>query len=87
MLLRHIKQRGLDPISCSFDMIAIGPLYTEQPNIEEHRKIRDIVAPLESALALYLRKKGLDVVGDHSSFNEVDNELLLKIQSLVDEVI
>jgi len=85
MLLRHVKQRGLDPISCSFEMLAIGPLYKEQPNLAEHRKIRDIVAPLESAVAHYLRQKGFVVVSSHPTVGEVDKELLLKIQSTIDE--
>ena len=87
MLLRHVKQRGFDPISCSFEMVALGPFFTEQHSLAQHRKIRDIVAPLESALALYLRQKGFDVVGSHPTVGEVDKELFLKIQSAVDEVL
>ena len=88
MLLRHVKQRGFDPIGCSFEMFALGPLFPEQPSLEQHRKIRDIVAPLESALALYLRQKGCDVAGSHpTTAGEVDKELLFKIQSAVDEVL
>ncbi len=86
MLMRHIKQRGFDPIKCSFEMFAIGPLYKEQPNLEEHRKIRDIVAPLESALALYLRNKGYDVAGKHPSVEKVNKELFSEIQRTVDKV-
>lgn len=87
MLLRHVKQRGFDPIRCSFEMFALGPLFPEQPSLEQHRKIRDIVAPLESALALYLRQKGVDVAGSHPTAGEVDKELFLKIQSAVDEIL
>ncbi|MFC1971345.1 hypothetical protein ACFLV0_05425 [Chloroflexota bacterium] len=86
MLLRHIKRRGLDPISCSFEIIALGPLYKEQYSLEEHRKIRDIVAPLENVLAHYLHKKGYEVVGSHPSGGEVDKILFAEIQGLIDKV-
>jgi hypothetical protein len=48
MILRHVKQRDFNPISCSFEMIAVGPIFPEQSSLAQHRKIRDIIAPLES---------------------------------------
>ena len=87
MLMRHVKQHGLDPINCSFEMFAIGPLYEEQSNLKKHRKIRDIVAPLETALALHLRQKGYVVVGNHPSIGEVDKELFSEILATVDKIL
>ena len=68
-------------------MFAIGPLYQEQSTFEKHCLIRDIVALLESALALYLHNKGYDVAGKHPSVGKVNKELFSEIQRAVDKVL
>lgn len=79
MLLRHIRSRGLDPQRCSFKLIAVGPVFPEQKTLEAHRKHRDIVAPMEAALAQHLRAKGHDVCGSHSSKHPLDAKLFTQV--------
>jgi hypothetical protein len=81
MLLRHVRRLGLDPLQCSFELLAFGPIFSEQPTLELHRKYRDRIAPLESALAEFLRAKGCEVVGNHGSKRKADPELLAKVQN------
>src|SRR5262249_37403040 len=45
MLLRHIRSRRLDARQCSYELLAVGPLFPEQSNLVDHRRHRDIVAP------------------------------------------
>jgi hypothetical protein len=40
----------LDPLDCTYELIAFGPIFPEQSTMELHRKYRDQIAPLESAL-------------------------------------
>jgi hypothetical protein len=87
MLLRHVRQRDLDEHNCSFEMIALGPLFAEQAILDLHREKRDLVAPLEGALALYLRQRGFDVVGSHPTVGQEDTGLFLKIQRAVDDAL
>ena len=79
MLLRHIRSRGLDPERCSFKLITIGPVFPEQKTLEDHRKYRDVVAPMEAALAEHLRVKGHDVCGSHSSKHPPDAKLFARV--------
>lgn len=81
MLHRHIRSRGLDPKKCSFKLIAIGPVFPEQSTLEAHRKHRDVVAPMEAALANHLRAKGYDVCGSHSSKHALDTKLFAQVLS------
>ena len=87
MLLRHIREMGLDPLACKFDLIALGPLFPEQSTLEFHRKFRDRIAPLEAALSTHLRSKDLTVVGKHSSNTSADPRLLAKVKSLFDKTL
>lgn len=79
MLLRHVRSRSLDPQRCSYKLIAVGPVFPEQKDLESHRKHRDIVAPLEAALAQHLRAKGHDVCGKHSSKHPLDQALFRQV--------
>lgn len=72
MLLRHIHSAAFPPLSCRFELITVGPIYPEQASLEKHRRFRDIVAPMEAALAQHLRSLGLAVVGKHSSKHPLD---------------
>ncbi|MCX6618900.1 MAG: hypothetical protein NTZ98_22730, partial [Acidobacteria bacterium] len=60
-----MKQAGVEPSSCSFKMIAIGPLFPEQADIPSHNVMRDRVGALEKRLAEHLKQRGYDVVGGH----------------------
>ena len=87
MLLRHVRKMGLDPLACKFDLIALGPLFPEQPTLELHREFRDLIAPVEAELATYLRSKGLEVVGNHTTDTVADSQLLAKVKSAFDEAL
>jgi hypothetical protein len=78
MLLRLVRRFGLNPLYYSFELLAFGPIFSEQPTLELHRKYRDRIAPLESALAEFLRSKGArwSVI-----MVQVDPKLLAEVQS------
>jgi hypothetical protein len=54
MLKRHIERAGLDPAASKFKLFAVGPIFPEPKGIRLHRMHRDIVAPLEAALARHM---------------------------------
>ena len=79
MLLRHVRKMGLDPLACNYELIALGPLFPEQPTLDLHREIRDRIASIEAELASYLRAKGLEVVGNHLTTNIADPRLFAEV--------
>ncbi len=83
MLLRNIQAAGLNPTTSSFELLAIGPLFPEQQTLEEHRHHRDIVAPLETALASHLREAGHTVLGKHPKARPFDSSLFQQVLSLL----
>lgn len=85
-LLRNIKAEGFNPAQCEFELTSIGPLFPEQETLEEHRKYRDIIAPLEVALAEYLKSKGHKVLGNHPKPRPKDEELFTQIKSMIKEM-
>jgi hypothetical protein len=86
MLLRHVRKQKFEPTRCSFEMVAFGPLFPEQPDLKHHRRVRDIIAPLEAALAEYLRERGYFVVGDHPVTGKPDRTLLARMRRAIDKV-
>lgn len=87
MLLRQIQGAGLDPLQCRYEIVALGPLFPEQPDLAKHRRIRDLVAPLERELAEHLSSKGYDVLGNHPSKGQADVKLLRAVLAAVDREI
>ncbi|MSR58901.1 MAG: hypothetical protein EXS05_14835 [Planctomycetaceae bacterium] len=84
-LLRNIREKKLEPTSCKFELFAIGPLFDEQADMASHRKHRDIVAPLEAALASYLKAAGYQVLGTHGSRKPLDESLFREVLAIVNE--
>lgn len=84
MLLRQIRKAGLDPLKCEFNLVAFGPLFQEQTTLEAHRKYRDLIAPLETALAEFMRERGFRVLGSHGSKGVPDPELLHAVERAFD---
>ncbi len=84
-LLRNIKAAGLVPTDCSFELFAIGPLFEEQSDMDAHRTHRDIVAPLEAALANHLSAGGYRVLGKHGSKKNLDEALFRMVLDAVNE--
>ena len=83
-LLRNIRAAGFAHSACSFELLSIGPLFPEQDNLESHRQYRDIVAPLETALAAHLRKAGHTVIGKHPAPRPFDSSLFQQVLSLLE---
>jgi hypothetical protein len=82
-LLRNIHAAGFDHEECSFELLSVGPLFPEQAELESHRKYRDIVAPLESALAAHLRTAGHSVLGTHPKPRKYDEQLFQQVLFLL----
>lgn len=80
MLLRQVRNLGWDPLTCEYELAAFGPIFPEQANLEEHRVKRDIIAPLETALATLFREQGFKVVGSHGKTRDTDPRLLKQVE-------
>jgi len=83
-LLRHIRAQKLDPLKCTFELLAFGPLFPEQSTLALHRKFRDQIAPLETSLARMLRSRGLHVVGTHGAPGSPDPALQAEVKRVFD---
>jgi hypothetical protein len=76
---RQLKLAGIDAESCTFEMIAIGPLFEERDTMHEHKPLRDETAALERALADELKRRGYSVLGSHPRANNPDEKLLSQV--------
>lgn len=83
-LHKNLRAAGLDPTKCSFDLFAVGPIFLEQTDFGRHRERRDIVAPMESALASHLKERGYRVIGIHGSAEALDRKLFSRLLSTID---
>jgi hypothetical protein len=62
------KQLGridVQPSQCTFEMLAIGPIFPEQETFDLHKPVRDTIGALEAALADELVVRGYHVIGTH----------------------
>jgi hypothetical protein len=82
-LAKRLAARGIVPERCTFRMVAIGPLFPEQPDKASHDIYRDRVAALERALADRLREGGHDVIGAHGKVRPCDEAMLTRVCELV----
>jgi hypothetical protein len=79
-LHKCLTKAGLDPKACAFAMHAVGPLFPEQTDPEEHRRHRDVLACIEAELADRLRST---VLGTHQRPRCCDDELLQPTLAIV----
>lgn len=84
-LARQLKRAGLSPVRCAFEMVAVGPLFPEQENMERHKILRDQAGALERALADHLRAAGHAVIGTHPRSVPCDEKRCDQLFRLVDE--
>jgi len=80
---RHLHRAGVRYEECTFEMVAIGPIFPEQSSLEEHVPIRDRMAALERAVADLLRDCGYVVLGTHPRRGTPDPELLQQIRAIL----
>jgi hypothetical protein len=62
VLRRHLESKSIAPETCSFRLIAHGPILKETKTKDEHRKRRDITAAMEKALADEMTAVGYNVL-------------------------
>ena len=63
-LRRHLESHHLDLETCAFQLVAHGPIYPEQADMEKHLPIRNLVGAMEKALADELRAADYNVLND-----------------------
>jgi hypothetical protein len=73
-LARQLEKAAIDPTTCTFEMMAFGPVFPEQSSMEEHKVYRDRAAALERALADHLTAQGHTVIGTHPRPRLLDDE-------------
>jgi hypothetical protein len=62
VLRRHLDGKNIDPETCSFRLIAHGPILKETKTKDEHRKRRDSISAMEKALADEMTAAGYNVI-------------------------
>ena len=72
MLRRHLEGKNIDPETCSFRLIAHGPILKETKTKDEHRKRRDSIAAMEKALAEEMTAVGYDVINTVNCRRKLD---------------
>ena len=84
-LAKRLNEAGVNPMSSSFRMLALGPFFPEQQTFEAHKPFRDKMATMEYMVAQFLADKGANVLGTHHLGSKIDKALLLEIQEKVIE--
>lgn len=80
-LRRNLEKKGLKPEECaSFKLISYGPIFSEEKDMESHKKPRDKVAALEQQLACAMEASGYDVVNVVRSQKPLDLKLWQKVK-------
>ncbi len=83
-MARHLRDAGVKPEECLFEMTAIGPLFQEQSKWDKHTVYRDRTAGLEKAIAVTLNGRGYTVLGSHNSQSELDMKLFPEVLEILD---
>ena len=83
-ITKQILSVPMDPSHCTFEMLAIGPIFPEQETFAAHIPHRDLVGAMETALAARLRARGYSVLGSHGRSAPTDPELFRRVTELVD---
>ena len=79
----QLRKAGVDYEECSFEMVAVGPIYPEQTTFAAHVPLRDQMAALERAVADELRQHGHRVLGTHPSVGIPDQFVLGQIRKIL----
>lgn len=84
-LARNLRAVGINPSACSLEMIAIGPIFPEERTFGDHKRVRDVMAGLEGAVATALRQRGFTVLGRHSVAHPADSGKLKEVLELIEK--
>ena len=84
-LARNLRALGINPSACSMEMIAIGPLFPEEHTFPAHKRVRDVMAGLEGAVAAALKQRGFTVLGKHSVSHTPDAGKLKEVVRLIEK--
>ena len=76
---RRLRFEEMNPEFCTFEMTAIGPIFSEQSNMPEHVPFRDQTAALERGLADELKRRGYEVLGTHPKVGVPDPSLMAQV--------
>lgn len=81
---RQLRAAGVKYEECTFEMLAVGPIFPEQATLENHVPIRNQMAALERAIADELRRRGYEVLGNHPRASPPKQPLLEQTRALLD---
>jgi hypothetical protein len=81
---KQLRKAGVKYEECTFEMVAIGPLFPEQPSFQDHVPLRDQTAALERSIADELCQRGYAVLGTHPRKGDPDATLLREIRNILD---
>ncbi len=81
---KQLLRRGVIYSDCSFEMVAVGPIFPEQTDFETHVPFRNQMAALERAIADELKNRLYDVLGSHPRKGVPDQCLLQQLITLLD---
>jgi len=73
----------IDPRTCYFRMLALGPLFEEQLTLHKHEPLRDQMDSLACEIAAYLKWRGFEVLGIFQKGATVSQALLDEVKSKV----
>jgi hypothetical protein len=79
-LRKQLKKRKLTPETCSFRLVAHGPVLPEGSGMAQHSERRDIIAALEKKLADAMEEAGYDVLNKVDSRKAVDQKLWRQVK-------
>lgn len=80
-LRRHLQANAIEPESCSFRLVAYGPLHGEGDDQDEHLARRDLVAAMEKALAVELGSAGYHVLNTVNCRTRLDKEAFAEVRT------
>lgn len=80
---RQLRNAEVNHEGCTFEMLAIGPIFPEQTSFAEHVPVRNQMAALERAVADDLKELGYAVLGTHPRVGTPDPGLLLEVRTVI----
>jgi len=76
-----LQRAGVRIEECTFEMVAIGPIWREEVDFDSHRLVRDQMAELERAIADDLRDHEYAVLDTHPRAGNPDQSVLHQLRT------